>query len=222
MQLPGREHRILFEWRSGWVFDAYVNVVSLADSWLELAGLYPDSKFVVTVAGGAGEGRVAPNNGPNEPSTRTGTQRAPAASELTDQLSSLTGQLLVLCVDDTDRWERLCRFLDCEVPSSAYTDFADIERRGVALDERVKNGSEVPSHRRKWDRLPWIVEPARQWRGVVLAGGAEDCSNGRWVPEVRERFARLEAAHWEVLDDSFRTTLRCSERRTFRYGTRGT
>ena len=194
---------MLFERRRGRVFDAYVNVVSLADSYVELADLYPGSKFIVTVVNGAGEGRTATDSGPNEPSTRMGTQRTTAASYLTDQLSSLTGRLLLLRVNDPDRWEQLCQFLDCGVPSSTYPDFADIEPRGVLFDESMKNGLEVPSLRRKWDSLPWIVGPTRQWHGVMLSGAAEHSPNGRWVPDVRERFGRLEAARWDVLDDTF-------------------
>ena len=203
LQLPEQEHRNLFERRRGRVFDAYVNVASIADSCLELAGLYPGSKFIVTVAGGAGGGRAPDSSGPNEPSTRTGAQSATAASELTDQLSSLTERLLVLPLDHTNRWDRLCRFLDRGVPNSAYPDLADIEPRGVDLDERAKIGLDVPIQRSKWDRLPWIVGPARQWRGMVFGSRAENSSNVRWVPEVRERFDRLEAARWEVLDDTF-------------------
>ena len=179
LQLPRQEHRMLFERRTGRVFDAYVNVTSLADSYVKLADLYPGSKFIVTVASGAGEVRTATNSGPNEPSIRMRTQRATAAWDLTDRLSSLTGRLLVLRVTDPDKWERLCQFLDCGVPSSAYPNFPDIEPRGVVLDETVKNGLEVPSLSRNWDSLPWIVGPTRQWNGVMLSGAAESSSNGK-------------------------------------------
>ena len=202
LQLPRSEHRKLFERGRGRVFDAYVNVVSLAKNCIELASLYPDSKFIVTVASGAEEGRTTSNSGPNETSTRGGAQSALTASALIDQLSPLTGRLLVLRANDADRWELLGRFLDCAVPSSAYPDFADIEARSLARDERVIS-VESYSHRKRWDKLPWIVGPARTWRGVVLDVGAQDPFDGRWVPDLREQFDRLEAARWEVLDDTF-------------------
>ena len=203
LQLPRQEHRALFARSKGRIFDAYVNVASLADSFLELANLYPNSKFILTIVDGTGEGRATTNGGVSEPSTQSESRSATPASELVDQLSRLKGRLLVLRVGDNDRWEQVCRFLYCKVPNSAYPDFADIGPRRVVLDDLRRNGSDVPSRKWKWDRLPWIVGPSREWLGVVLHSDVDDSPYRRWTPEVQERFDRLDCGIWEVLDDTF-------------------
>ena len=199
LKLPRPEHRMLFERGRGRVFDAYVNVVSLTGHCIELARLYPDSRFIVTLAGGTEEGRTTFTSEPDQTSRRDDAPSVLTASALTEQLSPLAGRLLVLRVNDTDRWERLGQFLNCAVPSSAYPNIADIEPRSVALDEPVESSS----HRKRWDKLPWIVGHTRNWRGVVLDVGAQNPVAGRWIPDVREQFDSLEPARWEVLNDTF-------------------
>ena len=54
---------MLFQRKPQRLFDAYVNVMSLADSIPELARLYPDSKFIMTVAAEAVKDPAPPSSG---------------------------------------------------------------------------------------------------------------------------------------------------------------
>ena len=109
----------------------------------------------------------------------------------------------MLRADDGDKWHGLCRFLDCTVPSSTYPNSEDIGPRPIALDRPSKNPSQLRIRRMKWDRLPWVIGRTPRWNGIVLGETCGERSTEHCVPDVRERFHRLEAACWEVLDDTF-------------------
>ena len=216
VRLPGPEYRRLFERRRRRVFEAYINVVSLIESWKVLAELYPDSKFIVTVGSAGSPAQGAANGG-----GLAGAVATVGVSRLIDKLSRVVGRVLVLSVEDDDKWQRLCDFLQCERPTSDYPRLEDIGARRLADDDRVVVGSELPTRRKKWDRLPWIVNPVPDWGGMVLDGAENDLSVGGWEAEFRERFDQLEGSRWELLDDTFPDNLALFRKENVSLGKRG-
>ena len=203
-QLPTVEHQVLLRGRKDRVFDAYVNVPSLREHWLGLADVYPEAKFILTVAHEPALLQAEGTLGLTDPSPQTCPPRSgPMPAGLLSQLRSLRGRLLVLPFRGDKRWERLCRFLDCPVPNGVYPELPDIEPRSTHVSALPTSAARRTRHLPKWDKLPWILTPLRQRQSTALTEEVGRSVAGIWAPELREQFDRLDTGLWELLQDTF-------------------
>lgn len=201
-QLPAAEQRSLLGGRRDRVFDAYVNVLSLSERWLELARIYPRAKFILMAPRQTGTRRADGSVEARSPvSPFVPPRMSPNWGRLLAQGRIPGERLLILSSDGTDRWESLCRFLDCLVPSSPYPELPDSPPRTYDLGARL--GKAVRLRLPKWDKLPWILPPSSQQR----SGGPRERSGppakASWVPVLREQFHGLDTRRWELLQDTF-------------------
>jgi GR25 family glycosyltransferase involved in LPS biosynthesis len=207
-RLPTREDESLFRKRKR-IFDAYVNVGSLARRYSDLAKLYPKAKFIVTL--------------PDEPDLTSADEvgdREGAAPDCTDRglaelyhtlhkLREISADVLVLPSGVTNRWEVLCQFLECEQPVSPYPECPDQLPRRL-----VDHGDSTSWHRSpgitklKWDASPWVVDVRNGWHGI------RSCERDDQEGASRDHTFRMEGrsedfdgSPWRLLDDTFPSNL---------------
>ena len=124
------------------VFDAYVNIGSLAGRTAELRARFPRAKFIATSDGGTA-GDLSPG--------------------LFDHIDGL--EVAVLRPDEANKWKVICEYLRSAPPVCPYPEIADLGQRELMASthepQSVSGGCD-----RKRDRSPWVVESHPKWRGI--------------------------------------------------------
>jgi GR25 family glycosyltransferase involved in LPS biosynthesis len=181
---PAEAHRLRTDRRNR-VFDAYVNVGTVApEHWPALARLYPRARFVTTVPEHAACAGHEPAAGENGPVVR----RLPPGSHLT------------LPNARVDKWQALVDLLGCDYPTHAYpAGGRDREPALLAPVTRVLPRAEVTALR--WDRSPWVVPPS-QTLGFALPVGPARPSDAHTV-HLTDTTGSLNTSRWLLRDDTF-------------------
>ncbi len=204
--LPEREHADLFGKKRSRIFDAYVNVGALnPHALIQLAKLYPKARFILTAKG----------LNPAAASSRDSLEASNALIEgrltptpLPSQLSKLVpGNVLELPDDHNDKWELLCRLLDCEYPAHVFPECEDRGQRRLADGFHAYGGDR--SNRVKWlkkDASPWIV-PENDRPGLRVDGSTDTEQGDSNRSLIVEEFEDLDAKHWLLRDDTFPSNL---------------
>lgn len=186
LDLPPAEAHRLHTGRRNRVFDAYVNVGTVAtEHWPALARLYPHARFITTVpehAAGAGH---EPAAGADVPVV---VGRLPPGSHLP------------LPNARVDKWQALVDLLGCDYPTHAYP--AGRRDHDAALLEPVTGvlpRAEVTALR--WDRSPWVVPPS-QTLGFVSPGGPARPSYAETV-HLTDSTGGMDTSRWLLRGDTF-------------------
>lgn len=178
--LPALELERLLAGRIDRVFDAYVNIGSLAGKVRELRERYLEAKFIIT----------------------KGKTEAPADSFL-DVVDDINGSdVAVLHADAANKWQVVCEHLRCAPPVCSFPEFADLGQRRL-LSVSLEPNAVVCGKAPKRDRSPWVVESRQWWRGIrsVPADGASSIA-GTHV-RVNDRLEALDTRSWLLRDDTF-------------------
>lgn len=208
-ELPKSEKDALFGNKKSRVFDAYVNVGSLGGQHcIELAKLYPNAKFIITVSD---EGELMELN---QVSAREELSRIRHGSDQDDsfytiytllcQLRQLSENILVLPMQRRNKWGMLCEYLECEYPTSQYPVFEDQAQRHLSDKNTRNRQTNFPGFSKlKFDTSPWIATPRRNWQGILLS---ESNGDDRWknnTTAVSVRFQEFDNSLWMLLNDTF-------------------
>ena len=210
-ELPSTEQRKLFQSGKERVFDAYVNVSSVAVSCIELAKQHPNCRIIITVnddgelyeagqdyknqSGGARSGLVREDDGLSK------------TAGLINELQRLSVRYLILASTERNKWEVLCQFLKCLPPVGEYPRFPDRQQRRL-IGQKSRTGWVGAGFKRlKFDRSPWVASRMGEWRGIPLEEieihSSQACT-GKGVPE---RVSDFDCSHWKLLDDTFPSNL---------------
>lgn len=189
LDLPSAEAHRLRTGRRNRVFDAYVNVGTVApEHWPALARLHPRARFVTTVpvpapgyAAGAGHEPAASPNGPV-------VGRLPPGSHLT------------LPNARADKWQALVDLLGCDYPTHAYP-VGSREREPAMLAPVPRVLLQAEATALRWDRSPWVVPPS-QTLGFALPGGPTRPSAAQTV-HLADTTGGLDTSRWLLRDDTF-------------------
>jgi GR25 family glycosyltransferase involved in LPS biosynthesis len=143
-ELPRDELEMLLAGEGDRVFDAYVNVRSLAGQAEALRDRYARAKFVIT------------------------TSKACAAHDrdLGMLLDGLKGaDVAVLDMEASNKWQLVCEHLRCVPPACSFPEIPDLgQRQFLHWTTEVE---ETPScQTAKRDKSPWVVEPRQGWQGI--------------------------------------------------------
>jgi GR25 family glycosyltransferase involved in LPS biosynthesis len=142
-ELPVIERENLFRNKQDRVFDAYVNVQSLEDNYVELAQLYPEAKFIILV---------------NNEETLDQTGSLNSSYHKFGKIGQSSENLLVLPSQTSAKWKLLCEFLECNPPVSHYPLLIDQIQRKLISKANNTNRTLFPrTHRLKFDTSPWIA-----------------------------------------------------------------
>lgn len=176
--LPDAESKALLSGRLDRVFDAYVNIGSLAGRALELRRQYPRAKFIVTADGIGAVGDVAPAI-----------------------LSAIDGvDAAVLCSDAVDKWQVVCEHLKCAPPFGSFPKIADLgQRRLLGLERSLS----VRGKKLRRDKSPWIAESRQKWQGIRANCGDWTPSTDGGRVSVDDRFEALDTNRWLLREDTF-------------------
>ncbi len=190
-QLPDGEMQRLLQAAPGRVFDAYVNVGSLEHRLEQLAGLYPDARFIRTTGNPDGDGN--------------GELSRPATAESVPW----EARTLVLPSADPRGWKLLCEFLRCVPPPYPYPHRADLGMQ-VLHDRGLSDSTEhlAPTRRLQFDDAPWVVPSADHewWRGVPSTVTSQSDTKREYCAVVDD-FRRLDLSLWRLREDTFPANL---------------
>jgi len=178
--LPTPEFEKLLAGHSGRVFNAYVNIESLAKHVKELRARFPNAKFLLTSSQG----------------------------DFGDQMMALKrslegADLAILDVGSNDCWQVICGHLRCAPPSCTFPLLEDQGRRKISRE--VDNVYRSPTcEQSKWDESPWVVEPSPEWTGIRISA-TFDKKAEREAPlaTIHDNLESLNAEHWYLRSDTF-------------------
>lgn len=199
-RLPNTEHAALFCRQARRVFDAYAGIASFgAEDFLKLAKLYPTARFIFTDCGF--ECSIMTSEASSSVDARE------TATECICPLFCLEiwrrlmekhpSRLLTLRKTDTDKWETLSNFLDCEYPTDLYPSSEGLRSAPLELEsdvylEKNDRGFLVG------DSYPWIA-PRKNWTGIRVR---EDIVVYKPVLAMHF-FEPVDLRHWMLRDDTF-------------------
>jgi hypothetical protein len=206
--LPPSEHARVFGGKRDTVFNAYVNVGSLAPhTWIEVARRYGNARFILTTD------RQRSTDAAREawPTTVGSVADLGGDSALTRVASRLAaespGAQLVLPIGHRDKWQLLSEFLGCEYPAHAYPECADQSQRLLVGARPGRADDPTPRGRpMKSDRSPWIARRP-SWEGVALQ---QPPAASRAVDDVvsfNVDSGHVDDGAWWLRDDTFPSNL---------------
>jgi len=178
-ELPESELEGLLSGSTHRVFDAYVNIGSLAGRIAELRERFPRAKFIATSDG------------------------ATAGDTTLDNVGDIDGlEVAVLRSDEANKWQVVSEHLTCAPPVCSYPQIADLGQRQVLT--RSLGSKSIPGGcNRKRDRSPWVVEPRQKWRGVhSVPSGQVQPESGTRV-KLDDSLEEIDDSLWLLRDDTF-------------------
>ncbi len=182
--LPAPELALLLSGRRDRVFDAYVNIGSLAERVRELRDRYPQAKVILTT-------------GKDKPEDDTDLN---LAGNLND------ADIGVLHSDIPNKWQVVCEHLRCAPPPCSFPELADLGRRPL-LGRTTEAGDTLSCKTPKRDKSPWVVEPRRWWHGIRSVPPTAGASSAAPMVRLSDWLESLDDSHWLLRDDTFTDNL---------------
>lgn len=190
-RLPGGELERLLHAAPGRVFDAYVNVGELHAHVDQLAERYPDAQLILTTADD------------DEPVDRDSGFRVPGSG--LPHVEPWEARTLVLCHSDPRIWKRLCEFLRCVPPPSAYPYLEDLGQRPLNGGPTGATDELARVRKLQFDEAPWVAPTAGSWRGVPSTTAPPVDTNHSRV--IVDEFQVINRRLWRPREDTFPANL---------------
>lgn len=179
-ELPECEYRNLLSGSADRIFDAYVNIGSLAEKARELSQLYPCAKFIATTSQGAAVNDIS-----------------------MDSIGDMTASVAVLHSDEANKWRILCEHLKCAPPVCSFPKITDHGQRRV-LDVRPDSDRVGAKKTPKRDRSPWVIESCRGWKGIHTAPANRAQTSGEAYVTIKDSIEDpSDPELWSLRDDTF-------------------
>lgn len=182
--LPGPELERLLEGRGGRVFDAYVNIRSLAANVRELRSRYPQAKFIITT----GKSKTTDDND----------------LSIVDDLNG--ADIAVIHSDAPNKWQEVCELLRCAPPACSFPRLTDLGQRPI-LGGTIEADA-VPNWKGpRRDKSPWVVEPRKWWQGIRSVPTADGQTGGATSVRITDSLECLDSRRWALRNDTFTDNL---------------
>jgi len=178
-ELPDCEYERLLSGATDRVFNAYVNIGSLAGKVPELRQLYPHAKFIATTGQSGTVDDISMNG-----------------------IGKIANSDAILRSDEANKWRILCEHLKCAPPVCSFPRIADLGQRRVnrlSHDRRLVTAKKTP----KRDRSPWVVESCRMWEGIRTEPASRPQQAIGTHVDVKYSLCDLDARRWSLRDDTF-------------------
>jgi GR25 family glycosyltransferase involved in LPS biosynthesis len=173
-ELPELEFEQLLAGRTDRVFDAYVNIASLAGKVRELRERYPRAKFIIS---------------------KSKTQVVD--DSFLGVVDDINGaDVAILHPDAANKWQVVCEHLKCAPPVCSFPEFADFGQRrllGVSFEPSAVVSGKAPKRDRSRQR----------WRGIRCVPAHVASSSAGTHVRVNDRLEALDTRRWLVRDDTF-------------------
>lgn len=201
-------------------YEAYTDVDSIVSKFRELDRQYPQAAFILTTRDldswlESRARHVQRNRMENAAGAgHTWTEQNPEAWKIEreqhhkavfDYFKDRPEKLLVLDICGGDKWEPLCKFLECPVPDEVFPHVDPL----IKLDSFSRNlMRKVPIVSRKskmgeFDVLPWIEKPKSWSRFAKSTLGEFATRTGSFSPKYTDNFEALNASQWVKNRDTF-------------------
>lgn len=176
--LPHSELDRLLNGRRGRIFDAYVNVASLAPHIATLRQQYPGTRFIVY--GGSG----------------------PRFAEIAALLTTVGEDVLHLDEDCAGDWRPLCEHLRLAPPSARYPSAPGRGHRTLRRTA-ISRPAAATGKRLRHDVSPWVAPAQRDWVGIDV-GAVEPAAPSviEWT-RFEDDLVALNPSRWMLRDDTF-------------------
>jgi len=182
--LPGPELERLLEGRGDRVFDAYVNIRSLAANVRELRTRYPQAKFILTTA----KSIIADDND----------------SSIVDDLNG--ADIAVLHSEAPNKWQVVCEHLRCAPPACSFPRLTDLGQRPI-LGGTIGADAVQYCKRPRRDKSPWVVEPRKWWQGIRSVPTADRQTGAATSVRITDYLECLDTRRWLLRHDTFTDNL---------------
>ena len=176
--LPHSELDRLLKGRRRRIFDAYVNVASLAPHIATLRQQYPGARFIA--CGGTG----------------------PRSTEIAGLPTAAGEGVLHLDEDDAGDWQALCEHLRLAPPSARYPYVPDRGHRTLRRTA-ISRPAAATWKRLRHDVSPWVAPARREWRGIDVDSVEPPAPSAIAWTRFEDDLVALNPARWMLRDDTF-------------------
>lgn len=176
--LPHSELDRLLKGRRGRIFDAYVNVASLARHIATLKQQHPGARFIV--CGGAD----------------------PRSTEIATFLAAAGEGMLHLEGGGAGGWRALCEYLRIAPPSARYPYVPDRGHRALRR-AAISKPAAANWRRLRHDVSPWVAPARREWRGIDVDPFEPPATSESAWTRFEDDFIELNSPRWMLRDDTF-------------------
>ncbi|MBX3318983.1 MAG: family 16 glycosylhydrolase [Nitrospira sp.] len=178
--LPGPELDLLLAGRSDRVFDAYVNIRSLAGKIQELRECYPQAKFIIT----------------------TTKDKIEYDTDLNIVGNFNDADIAVVHSETSNKWQVICEHLRCAPPACSFPDLPDLGQRPL-LSGTIEEDAALSCKTSKRDASPWVVEPRHWWQGIRSVPIKGESLTAGTLVSVSDCMEFLDESRWLLRDDTF-------------------
>lgn len=176
--IPHSELDRLLNGRRGCIFDAYVNVASLAPYVATLRQQYPGARFVVY--GGAG----------------------PSSAEIAALLTTAGKGVLRLDEDRAGDWRALCEHLRLAPPSARYPSVPDRGHRTLR-HTTISRSAAATGKQLRHDVSPWVAPAQRDCGGIDVCPVEPPAPSAIAWTRFEDDLVALNPSRWMLRDDTF-------------------
>ena len=176
--LPHSELDRLLNGRRGRIFDAYINVASLAPHIEALRQQYPGTRFIVYRGSG------------------------PHSAEIAALLSVVGEGVLHLDEDRARDWRALCEHLRLAPPSARYPSVPDRGHRRLR-HTAICRPAVTTGKRLRHDASPWVVPAQRCWRGIDVCPVEPPAPSAIAWTRFKDDLVVINPSRWMLRDDTF-------------------
>lgn len=183
-EIPCSEHEKVLAGVTDRVFDAYVNIRSLASEARTLRERFPKAKFIVT----------SRNTGFTDDNDL----------RLLDDLKG--ADIAILHLETSNKWQVVCEHLRCAPPACSFPDLADLGQRQLlyrSIGADTTPSCEIP----KRDKSPWVVEPRQWWKGIHSVPSEKGSPSAAAYVKERDCLEFLDTNRWLSREDTFTDNL---------------
>jgi GR25 family glycosyltransferase involved in LPS biosynthesis len=175
--IPGKEYDKLISGKSDRVFNAYVNIGSLALKAWVLKKNFPKARFILS------------NN-----------------DEDWAILNGLDGLDYAVIKDaTTNKWQILCEHLSCAPPACSFPVLNDVGQRKLFETTLIDRNSNCIIPKR--DKSPWLIETQPSWSGMYYVPIVNVSTSEVVRLNINDNFEFINANHWLLRDDTFTDNL---------------
>ena len=175
--LPHSELDRLLKGRRGRMFDAYVNVASLAPHLATLRKRYPGARIILC-------GKLNPHI-------------AQVAALLT-----VAGEGVLRLDEHAGDWPALCEHLRLAPPNAHYPSIPDCGRR-THRRTKISSTATATGKRLRHDVSPWVAPARREWRGIDTEPVEPSAPSAMALTLFEDDLVDLSPSRWVLRDDTF-------------------
>jgi len=178
-RLPTYEHEQLLTGGKFRVFNAYVNIGSIATRIDALRNRYPTAKFFHLVS-------------------RNHSER--------NEYYPHGVEYVVLHKDEQNKWKIICEYLRCAPPTCSFPALPELGQRRLTSDSTNSARSKETSIPLR-DRSPWVVDQHISWNGINVESCSIN-TNYKVLPvTIIDPLERFDSSNWHLRSDTFTDNL---------------